>query len=126
MISVEVGMSSYRVQHFDLKAYDERLREQLDLLEERKREVEVQTMSNKGKAKQYSIMQVRPRSFKECNLVLKQTGVTTQEEGKLRLQWVGPFVVKAINQPGSYRLKDDKGKELPHPWNTEHLNKYFL
>lgn len=57
--------------------------------------------------------------------MLKQTRVTTQEEGKSGPTCEGPYVVMAGGRPKSYCLKDDKGNELPHLWNAEHLKKYF-
>lgn len=65
VIPVEIGMSSYRVQHFNLKPNEERLREQLDLLKERRQKAKVQMVSNKRKVKRYFNMWVRPIYFKE-------------------------------------------------------------
>lgn len=61
--------------------------------------------------------------FKE--LVLKETGVTSQEEGKLGPKWKRPYVVTACHKPKAYWLKDVEGKELQRPWNAEHIKKYF-
>lgn len=46
-------------------------------------------------------------------MVLKEVGVTTIEEGKLRSQSEEPYVVTASNY-----LKDAEERELPHPWNA--------
>lgn len=54
----------------------------------------------------YFNKRVKPRSFKAGDLVLKETGVTTQDEGKLGPWWEGPYVVVASNRLGSYCLKD--------------------
>lgn len=84
IILVEVEMPTFRVQHFDLGSKNKRLAEELDLLEERREEVAIRTASNKRKVEQYFNKQVKPRSFRVGDLVLKQIGVTTPEEGKLR------------------------------------------
>lgn len=62
----------------------------------------MQKMSNKRKVERYFNRWVRPRSFKKGDLVLKQTKVTTQKEGKLRPCWEGPYVLTTCNRPGSY------------------------
>lgn len=53
VMPIEIGMSSYLVQHYDPNANDNKLREQLDLLEEGRQEAKVQMTSNKRRAKQY-------------------------------------------------------------------------
>lgn len=96
VIHMEVGVPTYRVQHFDLGSNVERLKEQLDLLAERRQEAEVQMASNKRKAEHYFNKHIKPRSFKVGDLVLKQTGGMTQEEGKkLGPRWEGLYVVTA-------------------------------
>ncbi|GFS37984.1 hypothetical protein Acr_00g0055060 [Actinidia rufa] len=44
---------------------------------------------------------------------------------KLSSTWEGPYKVIKISRPGNYWLKDLSGKKLPHPWNVEHLKKYY-
>ncbi|XP_040990917.1 uncharacterized protein LOC121238140 [Juglans microcarpa x Juglans regia] len=126
VILVEVGMPTFRVQHFDPVTNDEKVAENLDILEERKEEAAIQTTNNKRKVEQYFNKRVRPRSFKVGDMVLREAGVITPEEGKLGARWEGPYVVMASNRPGSYRLKDSEGRDLPHPWNAEHLKKFYI
>ena len=45
--------------------------------------------------------------------------------GALGPTWEGPYRVKEIVRPGTYRLEDLNGRILPHPWNAEHLRKYY-
>lgn len=47
-------------------------------------DTKIRAATNKKKTGQYFNKMVRPRSFKVGDLVLKETGVTTTEEGKLR------------------------------------------
>lgn len=57
-------------------------------------------------------------TFEVDDLVLREAGVTTQDEGKLGPQWEGPYVLIANHRPGSCSLKDSQGKELQHPCNA--------
>jgi hypothetical protein len=36
---------------------------------------------------------------------------------KFQSKWDGPFLVMALNRPGSYRLKDMEGNEIPRSCN---------
>ncbi|XP_042969058.1 uncharacterized protein LOC122301739 [Carya illinoinensis] len=122
---VEVGLPTYRTSHFSNAQNDKKIEEYLDLLEEEREMTKVQMLQEKKKAEQYFNKRVRPRTFKVGNLVLKKSGLTTQGEEKMRPRWEGPYLVVANNRPGSYRLKDSQGKELLHPWDAEHLKKFY-
>jgi hypothetical protein len=39
--------------------------------------------------------------------------------GKLQLKWEGPFLVVSSSRPGSYRLKDMDGNDIPRSWNAD-------
>jgi hypothetical protein len=41
--------------------------------------------------------------------------------GKLQLKWEGPFFVESLSRPGSYRLKDMDGNDIPRSWNVDEL-----
>lgn len=95
MAPVEVGLPSYRRTNFDPKANVARLEDSLDLLGEIRADVEVRVVASKWKAEQYFNKRVKPRSFKVGNLVLKETGVTLGEEGKL-----GPLMGRSLRWSG--------------------------
>ena len=40
---------------------------------------------------------------------------------KLSSPWEGPYVVKEVTRPGSYRLCDLDGIDVPNSWHIEHL-----
>lgn len=47
VVPVEVGMPTYKVQHFNQSANDEKLEEQTNLLEEKREEAEIQMVIKK-------------------------------------------------------------------------------
>lgn len=49
VISVEVKMPSYRVQHYNEDSNNKRLEDHINLLEERREKIETQMTTNKGK-----------------------------------------------------------------------------
>jgi ribonuclease HI len=46
--------------------------------------------------------------------------------GKLQLKWEGPFLVLSSSRPGSYRLKDMGGNDIPRSWNAGELRRYYV
>jgi hypothetical protein len=46
--------------------------------------------------------------------------------GKLQLKWEGPFLVISSSRPGSYRLKDLNGNDIPRSWNADELRRYYV
>ncbi|KAF5476454.1 hypothetical protein F2P56_008167 [Juglans regia] len=94
---VEVGMPTYRIQHFDQDSNSARLEEELDLLEERRLKVEVRKMINKRRAER---LFNQLSSFKVGELVLRQVGITTEMKGSWNQggrdpMWSQPKIAKA-------------------------------
>ena len=70
---------------------------------------------------------VRSRQFKIVDLILKKVSLATKDpaHGKLGPNWEGPYRVINFKRWGSYYLKALDGWKLEHPWNVEHLRKYY-
>ncbi|GFZ18321.1 hypothetical protein Acr_27g0000600 [Actinidia rufa] len=47
------------------------------------------------------------------------------ERREARPNMEGPYKVIKVSRPGTYWLEDLNGKALLHPWNAEHLKKYY-
>ena len=43
---------------------------------------------------------------------------------KLSSPWEGPYIVKDVTQPGSYRLCDQDGVDIPNSWHIKHLRHF--
>ena len=43
------------------------------------------------------------------------------KQGKLQLQWYGPFVVANKIKPGTFCMLNDEGVKTTHTWNTDNL-----
>ena len=63
---------------------------------------------------------VKGRSFVVDDLVLRRKQ-KTKGMHKLSSPWEGPYVVKEVTQPGSYRLCDLERIDVPNSWHIEHL-----
>jgi hypothetical protein len=67
---------------------------------------------------------MRERSFSIGDLVLRRI---QDESGlhKLNSRLEGPFVVKQVTRPGSYRLQGPEGQVVPNSWNIQNLRKFY-
>jgi hypothetical protein len=128
IIPAEVGSPSFRVSHYNLGLNDEGIKLNLDLLQERRDEVQVTWAAYQDRAARYFNKKVSPRKFQLGDWVLRKVSPITKDpiEGKLGAKWEGPYRVIRCHDKGAYHLIDTTGKELPRAWNTEHLKKYFM
>uniref|UniRef100_A0A2N9JBP4 Reverse transcriptase domain-containing protein n=1 Tax=Fagus sylvatica TaxID=28930 RepID=A0A2N9JBP4_FAGSY len=75
----------------------------------------------------YYDRRVKHREFKVGDLVLRKVTLATKDptQGKLGPTWEGPYRVVKLHRRGTYHLEKLDGNALPHPWNAEHLKKYY-
>ena len=106
---------------------EEQLRLNLDLIDEVRADAEHRTAKYKNlMARQYDAM-VKPRHFNIGDLVLRKISLATKNpaHGKLGPNWEGPYRVINCKRQGSYYLEALDGRKLEHPWNVEHLRRYY-
>jgi hypothetical protein len=65
---------------------------------------------------------VKLKNIKQGHLVLRRVA-NPDTVGKLQLKWEGPFLVVSSSRPGSYRLKDMDGNDIPRSWNADELRR---
>ena len=127
VIPAEVHMANHRVMMYQDKDYEEQLRLNLDLVDEVKTNAKHKTVKYKNlMAWQYDTM-VKPRRFNVGDLVLKRVSLATKNpaHGKLGPNWEGPYRVINYKRQGSYYLEALDTRKLEHPWNVEHLRRYY-
>ena len=99
----------------------------LDLIDEVRTDADERMTRYKNlMARQYDTM-VRTRQFNIGDLVLKKVSLETKNPvyGKLGPNWEGPYRIINCKRQGSYYLEALDGRKLEHPWNLEHLKRYF-
>jgi len=70
---------------------------------------------------------VRPREFKEGDLVVKSIkSFQLEPRGKWTPNYEGPYVVKRAFSGGALILTTMDGDELPRPVNSDAVKKYFV
>jgi hypothetical protein len=59
------------------------------------------------------------------DLVLQRVQ-TNKDRHELSPPWEGLFVLGEVLRPGTYKLKDEKGRMLSNAWNIEQLQQFYL
>ncbi|XP_077228332.1 uncharacterized protein LOC143861275 [Tasmannia lanceolata] len=125
VIPVDVGTPFPRVTNFNEQLNGDGLRANLDLLEEAREESRIRVAAYKQKVSRYHDSRVRPREFRVGDLVLRKAAISQPKKvGKLSPTWEGPYRVKEVVRPGSYKLETLGEQLLPHAWNSKNLRKY--
>jgi hypothetical protein len=65
------------------------------------------------------------KNIKPGHLMLRRVA-NPDTVGKLQLKWEGPFLVVSSLRPGSYRLTDMEGNDIPRSWNADELRRYYV
>ena len=84
-----------------------------------------------GQLYQKQIMQaydkkIRPRQFREGDLVLKKILLNQQDQrGKWAPNWDDPYIVKRAFLGGALILTEMDGNDLPSPINSNAVKKYY-
>ena len=127
VIPAEIGLTGYRVQSYTKDKNEEAMHLQLDLVDE------AQAMAEQRLARYQNLMskhyntRVRHRDFQIGDLVLRKVMGTAKDptQGKLGPNWEGPYRITSWQRKGTYHLETMDRRKIQHPWNTEHLRKYY-
>ena len=127
VILAEVHMANHRVMKYQDEENEEQLCLNLDLIDEVRMDAEQRTARYKSlMTRQYDAV-VKPRCFNIGDLVLKKVSLATRNlaHGKIGPNWEGPYRVINYKRQGSHYLEALNGQKLEHPWNVEHLRRYY-
>ena len=126
MISVEVGVTSTRQVAFSEEENDDKLRHNLNCLDEVRDKASSRMAKYQQKMAEYYNKRVKLRQLDIGDLVLRKvtTAIKDPIQGKLRPTWEGPYRVIHYSRRGSYHLETLDGQKLLRPWNIENLKKY--
>ena len=127
VIPLEIGLPTLRTSEWEPTRNDQAQSQALDLLEERREQTMIRLASYQQQLKKGYNKNVRPRSFQQGDLVLRKVLGNTNDpnDGKLGLNWEGPYQVRSVTGVGAYHLEDLTSVPLLRPWNVNNLRKYF-
>ncbi|KAJ4715162.1 Retrovirus-related Pol polyprotein from transposon opus [Melia azedarach] len=127
VIPAEVGMPTFRTLQFNEVSNVTQLDAALDLLEEKRDQAQVRVAAYQRRVSKYYNAKVKPRSFKEGDLVLRKVICGLKEGGSTKFAetWEGPFHVTKVIKPGVYKLAHPDGRQMRRPRNADQLKKYY-
>ena len=127
IIPLENGFPTLRTSTFTSVGNDELLKNNLDLVEERRENAMVQLAYYQHKLKPGYDMNVKLRSLAPGDLVLRKVLGSTKNLawGKLGSNWEEPYCITSVAGIGAYYLEDLDEKTVLHPWNVNNLKRYY-
>ncbi|XP_072081198.1 uncharacterized protein [Arachis hypogaea] len=132
VIPVEIGEPSPRLLLAGMSEAVEK-----DLIEETREMAHLSETALKQRIALCYNAKVLKRDFEERDLVLRRNdiGIPTPGEGKLAVNWEGPYRVREVLGKGAYckscclfytyKLERLDGKEVPRTWNTGSLRRFY-
>ncbi|XP_074346729.1 uncharacterized protein LOC141685534 [Apium graveolens] len=125
-IPIETGSPSHRVINFDEISNIKGLKTKLELLDKVRDKAVKRMESYKEKTKLYFAKKAKIREYEAVDLVLRHTKASDPtNQGKLQPNWEGPYMVKEVLRPGTYKLSYLGGTEVPNTWHRARLRKFY-
>nr|GFA48234.1 reverse transcriptase domain-containing protein [Tanacetum cinerariifolium] len=126
IISIEISVETKRVQDFDSKENEKRHREDLDVLEERRKMAAIKKAHYK-KIEGYYNKNVKPFTFKPVTYVLRLNYASKAEyQRKMGPMWEGPYRVRKAYRDGAYKLETLYGEAIDRTRNGTNLRKFYV
>ena len=127
VILLETGFPTLRTSSFNPSDNNERLKKNLDLIEEKRENAIVQLVYYQQKLKQGYDSNVKLRPLTPGGLVLQRVVVTAKNPAwrKLGPNWEGPYRITSKTGIGAYFLEDLDEHVVPRPWNVNNLKRYY-
>ncbi|VFQ71616.1 unnamed protein product [Cuscuta campestris] len=124
--SAEVVIPTRREMEYDPEVNEQNQAVELNFVEERRDEARIRAENYRRQVKSYFDSKVKPRAFQVGDYVLRKREKSQPTKGgKLAKKYEGPYIIKAVVRPGTYKLVTPKGKEIDRTLNVEHLVKFY-
>ncbi|VFQ62794.1 unnamed protein product [Cuscuta campestris] len=125
-LPIEAEFPTFRESNYQPQQNEEDHLAELNLVEERRMAAEVKMSTYQQVVKKYHDNKVGPRYFQVGDEVLRRREASRPSNGgKLAKNWEGPYRVRAIIRPGTYRLETLEGVPVERTWNSHHLRKFY-
>ena len=126
VIPTEIGLPTVRTATPD-PANEESMIRELDTSNELREAAAIRVASYQRRLANSYNKRVKPRMFQSDDLVLQKVFKNTTDPmaGKLQPNWEGPYVVRRLEESGSYAIDKTNGTPVPRMWNDIHLKRYY-
>ena len=124
VLPADIAFRSARVENFDEGKVNEVRELEVNSAKEKRLDSCIRIAKYLAVLRRYYNKNVKERFFVVEDLVLKwktnQAGVH-----KLTTPWEGPFMIKEVTQPTSYRLAHLDGTDVPNSWHIDKLRRFY-
>ena len=118
VVPVKLQEGSPQIQFYDESSNFENLLTELDLLEERREATAIRNAAYKQKIARYHEARIKTRVYRPDDLVLRSVRATGKHVGKLDPNWEGPYRIRALLEPSTFKLEHLNGDGIPRTWNA--------
>jgi hypothetical protein len=125
MLLTEVEHKSFHVQQFNEEQSDDSRVDDLTILEELHEVTVIQSAKHQLAMRRYHAWNVSSRNFHVGDFVLWKIQMTKHRH-MLSPIWEEAFEVVEVTRPGSYRLQQEDGSEVPNSWNDDQLRPFYM
>lgn len=126
LLPIEVGNPSHRAINFEEVANEEGLTTNRILVDEVRDQAVERMEKYKEKTREYFGKKARVKNFQVGDLVLRDTEASDPTNtGKLMPKWEGPYKIAEELRPGTYKLSQMDGAEIPNTWHGLRLRKFY-
>ena len=126
VIHTEIGLPTVRTTASE-SANEESIVRELDTSDELREAAAIRLASYQHRLANSYNKRVRRRVFQPGDLVLRKVFENTADPraGKFQPNWEGPYIVRRLEEPGSYAIYTIDGTHVPRMWNVMHLKRYY-
>ena len=126
IILTEIGVPTLRIE-IPEKANAEAITKDLDMTNELHEAAAVHIASYQQRPTNLYNRQVKPRTFRVEDLVLRRVFENTinPTTGKFQPNWEGSYMIVRVGAAGSYALNKLDGILVPRMWNAMHLKRHY-
>ncbi|XP_074377084.1 uncharacterized protein LOC141718606 [Apium graveolens] len=126
MLPIEVESPSHRAINFDEIANEEGLRKNIDLIDEVRDQAVARMEKYKEKTKEHFSKKSRVKNFQVGDLVLRdKEALDPTNTGNLMPKWEGPYRIKEVLSPETYKLMSIDETKIPNTWHGLRLRKFY-
>jgi len=127
VLPIVLAIRTHRTTTFQIAQNNQALGEALDLLPLVRGDSYLREEVAKARMARFYNQRVRERPLAVGDLVLRKMEAIGKgaSQGKLTPNWEGPYIIFEEVRPGTFWLQTLQGVEIPRPWHSQNLRRYF-
>ena len=125
VLPADFAFRAPRVEYYNEALSNEARSDDVNSIEEKRLDSCVRSAKYLDGLRRYYNRNVHERSFVVGDTVLRWRQ-SSKGQHKLSSWWEGPFKIKAVTRPGSYRLCTMEDFDIDNSWHIDHLRRFYV